>query len=273
MDYYNFRINTNLHNVEILLAFLGELPFDSFEEKEYGLDAYLPQKFFGKSIEDQLLELQKNIPFSYHKELIKSQNWNAVWESNFSPLVIDDFCAIRADFHDPVSNVEHEIIITPKMAFGTGHHETTFMMLQSMRSIDFKNKKVLDYGCGTGILAIMASKLGAREIEAVDIEIESFENTVENARNNHVFNVRAIHGTIENIEVSDFDIILANINRNVILDTMDSLYEKLVKSGKLIVSGILKQDEIMLVAKAESTGFSLQKTIRKNNWICSHFVK
>ena len=273
MDYYNFRIKTDPENVEILLAFLSEMQFDSFEEKAYGLDAFLQVEIYNEVIENQLVALKEKIPFLFEKELVKSQNWNAIWESNFDPLIVDDFCLVRADFHQPVEEVDFEIIINPKMAFGTGHHETTFMMIQSMREIDFDSKKVLDYGCGTGILAILASMLGAKEIDAVDIELESFENTIENAEKNKVFNINAIHGTLENIYDSDYDIILANINRDVILDTMDSLYEKLLKNGKLIVSGILEKDEKLLLEKAESIGFTAKKTIRRNNWMCCHFKK
>ncbi len=273
MDYYNFHIKTEPEKIEILLAFLAELPFDSFEEKEFGLDAFIPQKDFDLSVEKELLELQKRISFSFEKEILKAQNWNSIWESNFEPLIVDDFCSVRADFHKPASNVAFEIIINPKMAFGTGHHETTFMMLQSMKIIDFNTKKVLDYGCGTGILAILASKLGSKQIDAVDIEIEAFENTLENAQRNEVSNINAIHGTLDDIENSDYDIILANINRNVILDTMESLYEKLAKNGKLIVSGILKQDEKLLVKKALNIGFSLKNTVQKGDWIGSHFEK
>ncbi len=273
MDYYNIHIETEPEYIEILLAFLGELPFETFDEKDFGLDAYIPQKSFNHSVENEIVALQKRVPFSYKSEIIKAQNWNTIWESNFEPLIVDDFCSIRADFHKPASNVVFEIIINPKMAFGTGHHETTFMMIQTMKNIDFGNKKVLDFGCGTGILAILASKLGAAKIDAVDIEIQSYENTIENAKINAISNIIAIHGTLENIEDSSYDIILANINRNVILDTMDSLYNKLVKNGKLIVSGILKQDENLLLTKAEKNGFSILKTVQKNKWICCHFEK
>jgi len=273
MDYYNFQIKTEPGNIEILIAFLGDLPFDSFEEKDYGLNAFLPQEQFTKSLENKILELQKQVTFTFNRQIIKAQNWNSIWESNFKPLIVDDFCAVRADFHEPVSGVAHEIIINPKMAFGTGHHETTFMVLQEMKKIDFYDKKVLDYGCGTGILAILASKLGAKQIDAVDIEIQSFENTIENARNNNVDNINAIHGTIENVEDSSYGVIIANINRNVILNTMESLYEKLAKNGKLIVSGILKQDKLLVLKKALDNGFLLNKTVQKNKWICSIFKK
>ncbi len=273
MDYYNFQINTEPENIEILIAFLGELPFDSFEEQEQGLNAYIQIKQFNKSIENKILDLQKQIWFTFDRQVIKAQNWNAIWESNFKPLIVDDFCAIRADFHEPVTNVAHEIIINPKMAFGTGHHETTFMVLQAMENIDFYNKNVLDYGCGTGILAILTSKLGAKQIDAVDIEIQSFENTLENAQNNKINNIKVIHGTLENIEDSSYGIILANINRNVILNSMESLYGRLVKNGKLIVSGILKQDKSLVLEKAADIGFRLNNTVQKNKWICSIFEK
>ena len=273
MDYYNYRIHTDPENVEVLLAFLAELPFDSFQEMEYGLDAYLPADLLDQSIENQVVELQRQIQFSFEKEKVAARNWNAVWESNFDPIIVGDFCTIRADFHPPEHATQHEILINPKMAFGTGHHETTFMVIQTMKDLDFSNKKVLDYGCGTGILAILASKLGAREIIAVDIEFQSYENTIENAQQNGISNVQAIHGTLKNIDDIDFDILLANINRNVILDTIGALYKKLLKNGKLIVSGILIKDEALLSEHAEDTGFAVKHIIQKNNWICCQFEK
>lgn len=273
MDYYKYEINTSAQNAEILLAFLGELPFDSFEEKHYGLDAYLPAALAEKSLEERLAELQKTLSFSFQKKLLKAQNWNKLWESNFEPIVVDGFCAIRAAFHEPIPGTLYEIVITPKMAFGTGHHATTMMMLESMKNIDFQNKQVFDFGCGTGILAILASKLGARSVKALDIEQESYENAIENARENAVENIEVVHGTLEKIDSLEFDIILANINRNVILDSLGSLYEKLSENGKLIVSGFLKQDETILLKEASDSGFFHQTTLIKNNWLCCHFDK
>ena len=197
-----------------------------------------------------------------------------LWESNFEPIQIDDFVAVRADFHPPTvdekgnQSVQFDLVINPKMAFGTGHHETTYMMMQLMRDINFEGKKVLDYGCGTGILAILASKLKAEYLEAVDIEAASFENTVENCKINEVQNVKAFEGTLEVIDASDFDIILANINRNVILDSLFSLKNKLNTEGVLLISGFLKEDETVMKEAVIKNGFKIINTIQRGNWLC-----
>jgi len=273
MDYYQFNIQASPENTEILIAFLSELPFDTFQENDKGFEGYIPESEYSGGIDEHLENLAERFDFTFQKSLIKSKNWNSVWESNFEPIVVGDFCGIRADFHQPISNVNHEIIINPKMAFGTGHHETTYMVIQMMETLDFADRKVLDYGCGTGILAILAAKLYAKTIDAVDIEIQSFENTIENAAVNSVQNINTMHGTLENVKRQGFETILANITRNLILDTLGSLSKKLLKNGNLIVSGILKKDEQILVEKALKTGFTLEKTILKNNWVCLLFVK
>lgn len=273
MDYFNYQISAKADLVEIIMAFLGELPFDTFQETEAGVDAFVPVRLHQASLDEEVEKLASRFDFSYEKVLLKAENWNQVWESNFQPIIVGDFCAIRADFHDQIENVEHEIIINPKMAFGTGHHATTYMVIEQMQNLDFRGLKVLDYGCGTGILAILAARLGAGAIEAVDIELAAFENTVENARINHTDHIRVIHGTLENIETSGFDLVLANINRNVILESLPSLYSKLVKNGKLIVSGFIEKDTQVLLQASKNLGFSPLRTKRKDNWISIVFEK
>lgn len=268
MDYFQYKVRTRSELVEILIAFFSELPFDTFETETHGFNAYISVDQDREELKRSLNELNKRFPFTFQKERIKDQNWNRIWESNFKPIIVGDFCGIRADFHLPLEKVKHEIIINPKMAFGTGHHETTFMVMEVMEKLDFSGKKVLDYGCGTGILAILAGKLGAREIQAVDIEFPSYENTIENALANGVQAIKTIHGTLENIKENSFEIILANINRNVILDSLPTLYRKLEKNGKLIVSGFIKKDKHILIEKAEKPGFSVKETKQKSNWIC-----
>ena len=216
--------------------------------------------------------MKKEFPFYYTKEEIPYENWNAIWESNFKPVLVDDFCVIRADFHEPLEGYEHEIIINPKMAFGTGHHETSFMMLQLMRNMDFFNKQILDYGAGTGILSIMAAYKGAKSIIAVDIEKESYLNTIENANRNKVTNITSVHGTLDSIpEKSTYDIILANINRKVLLDSAKDLVFHCRKPAVLLISGILRVD-IDFVRKAyQDINFEFKEMMFKGEWVAMKF--
>ncbi len=266
MTTYRYTIQPKDLNTEIALAYLSALDFYAFEEGKEGILAYTTQKV--EDTKAALEDLKSQFDFEYSVEEIPYKNWNAVWESNFDEVVVSDFCGIRADFHEPVKGVKYEIVITPKMAFGTGHHETTFMMIQSMEQIDFKGKKVLDYGCGTGILAILAAYLGAKEIDAVDIEIESYKNTLEHAQLNRVNNIHAIHGTLDDISTNDYDVILANINRNVILESLKALYHKLTKGGYILFSGVLLKDESFVIKKAREVGFVFLSKMTKGDWSC-----
>lgn len=268
MDYFKFEFQNNPDINEMLIALLGELPFDSFEEHETGFNAYVPTKNDSPQIEESIQKIKNLFDFSHQKILIKYQNWNAVWESNFETIVVRDFCGIRADFHAPLTSVKHEIVINPKMAFGTGHHETTWMMMSIMENINFSNKTVFDYGCGTGILAILASQLGAKKIDAIDIELPSYENTLENSRINNIENIQSIHGTLEKVDDQKYDIILANINRHVILDSFSTLNNMLNLNGTLLISGILKEDEVLVKDAAKRNNFKVEYTEYRNNWIC-----
>ena len=272
-DYYNYKIKNDIAISEILIAFLSQMSFDAFEELEDGIDAFIPATFDVNAINDSLRNLQQTFDFQWTKELVKHQNWNQLWESNFDPVVVENFCAIRADFHEPFENVKHEIVINPKMAFGTGHHETTYMMISTMKDIDFRDKKVFDYGCGTGILAVLAVMLGAEEVEAIDIEEESYLNTLENAKRNGTPSIKTYQGTLPDVQSNGFDIILANINRNVILESLPTLYDKLKLGGFLMVSGFLKQDEKLLNEHSQNAGFQLVKSMSKGKWICQLLKK
>ena len=271
--YYQFQIHTQPELSEIILAYLQDLPFESYEETDNGWNAYVPADQYSVDFDVLLERLKEKISFEFQKNTIPDQNWNAVWESNFDPIIIDDFCGIRADFHAPIPQVEQEIIINPKMAFGTGHHETTDMVIRQMRTLAFNDAKVLDYGCGTGILAILASRLGAREVVGVEIERPAVENALENIKTNQVSNVKIIAGTLEQVREIGFDIILANINRNVILASLPALYSQLNQNGTLIVSGLMKQDRRMLLEQADQQGFIPINEREKNQWICIAFMK
>lgn len=253
---------------EALIALMSEMPFDTFEESEIGVKAYIKKSDFNQDIENQLVELSNTFNFDFSIEEIEAQNWNEVWESNFNPIVIGDFCGIRADFHAPIPKVEYEIVINPKMAFGTGHHETTHMMIEAMKNIDFHSKRVFDYGCGTGILAIMAGKLGATDIVGVDNEYPAYESTIENAEINGVPFIKSIFGTLKDVNEGNFDIILANINRNIIINSLDVLFDKLNPEGIMMMSGFLKEDESFMRNAIEMKGLTFIETKQKGNWIC-----
>jgi ribosomal protein L11 methyltransferase len=256
---------------EILLAFLEEMPFNAFEETEDGWKAYPDQKISAAEMDSQLDDLKDRFPFEYSKEHIKGENWNAIWEAGFKPVLVDNYCGIRANFHPPFEHVKHEIVIQPKMAFGTGHHATTFMMIKMMETLDLSGKMVFDYGCGTGILAILAEKEGARLIDAVDIEEESYENTIENAAINQVAHITTFLGKLDDVPAKKYDIILANINRNVILNSLDTLYSRLKPESFLLVSGILHEDENKVINRASTAGFKHLELIRKGDWSCLKF--
>lgn len=268
MDSYQYRFTIDAALREVLLAFLADLPFDAFEEGEEDLIAFCSTTVDVDQLEENLSNLAATFPFKYEKKIIPYQNWNAIWEENFNPIIVDTFCAIRADFHPSFPQVKHEILIHPKMAFGTGHHATTLMMIQMMRELQMEKAKVLDFGCGTGILAILASKMGALLIDAVDIEQPAFENTIENCQINDVDNVQVYFGGLDTILDNGYDIILANINRNVILSSLDTLYKKLKRSGVLLISGILIDDEVLVLEKIKSTGFTVDVKKQLDQWSC-----
>ena len=273
MNYYKYSFQHESDN-EILLAFLSQLSFDTFEEEEDGgLNAYVSEDNHTEDFLKELMELQERMQFSMEKEHIPAQNWNAAWEANFQPILVGDFCGIRANFHEPIASVKHEIIIHPKMAFGTGHHETTFMVIERMQTISFTGKKVLDYGCGTGVLAILAALENAAIIDAIDIDPLSYENTIENCQDNSIANVNALRGVLTDIETDNYDVILANINRHVILENFGLLSEKLTPNGTLIISGILHSDETLILDNAAQHSFKLIDKKEKNGWLCLTFER
>ncbi len=260
--------NISSEQSDILMAQLSAIGFEGFEEEENSLKAFIPSTEFDEVLFNEII-VEKNIPFI--KSIIEERNWNAFWESNFEPVVVDDFVAIRADFHAPISGVEHEIVITPKMSFGTGHHATTFMMIQQMKGIDFKNKTIFDFGTGTGVLAILAEKLGAQNIIAVDNDDWSIENSAENIKKNNCSYIKLQKA--ENAGSGKlYDIILANINKNVILDNMENLARQLNPSGIVLLSGILTIDELAILSATEKFQLKLKGRAERNNWIALKFA-
>ena len=249
---------------DILVATLSTYGFDGFEENENSLTGFIAEDNFS---EEELSSLAALYKFTYEKRLIKPTNWNEEWEKNFEAVIVDDFVAVRADFHAPIKNVEHEIIITPKMSFGTGHHATTYLMMQQMRRIAFKDKSVFDFGTGTGILAILAEKMGAKNIKAIDNDEWSINNAKENIERNNCAKISLLLGN-EPPSKEKFDIILANINKNVILSFIFSLTELLNEKGQLILSGLLQDDENDILVIIKELQVNHIYTIHRNKWIC-----
>jgi ribosomal protein L11 methyltransferase len=252
---------------DLLLAALAQIGYEGFEEEEGSLKAFIKEK---DRDDAALKEVAERFGLGYRQSILEETNWNAVWESNFQPVIVDDFAAIRAEFHTPVSGVKYELLITPKMSFGTGHHATTYMMIQQMREINFTGTSVFDFGTGTGILSILAEKLGARIILATDHDEWSINNAAENIERNRCSRIILEKGdgmkTTEN-----FDIILANINKNVICENFSSLAHGLSPDGILLVSGLLVEDEPAILNLAESFRLTGCGRITRQGWICLCF--
>jgi ribosomal protein L11 methyltransferase len=249
---------TSIEESEILIAELSEIKFHGFQESDNLLSAFIKEDVFEENIFQVVLSKWNT---SFTKRIITDRNWNQKWEKEFYPVIVDSFVAVRAEFHLPITGVEHEIIITPKMSFGTGHHATTFLMLQQMKEIDFKNKSVLDFGTGTGILAILAGKLGADKITAIDNDNWSIQNAKENFYANNCSNITLIKNDSVN-QYEPFDIILANINLNVIKANIAGLKTVSYPGTNLLLSGFLKHDEKELKQLFSFNSFQL-RTVKK----------
>ena len=256
---------------DMMIAELADLGFDGFEETETGLLSYIALDRFDDELSSGLEELVNRFGLTYTSNAIDKQNWNALWESNFEPVLVDDFVGVRANFHDSFSGaVEHDIIITPKMSFGTGHHGTTYSVMQLMRGIDFTKKSVFDFGTGTGLLAILAHKLGAGYILAVDNDDWCIENASENIEVNNTQSIEI--QKVDNAKLDKkFNIIIANINKNIILDNLAFLAEAAVPGGVVLLSGLLVEDEPEIEAACAALGWKHQETRARNNWIALHY--
>jgi ribosomal protein L11 methyltransferase len=260
---------------EILMAELGNAGFESFVETETDLEAYIPSANFTPEL---LLadNFQQNEFFSFHHtvEVIADQNWNEVWEQNyFEPLLIEDQCTVRAPFHEIYPEARFQIIINPRMAFGTGNHETTHLMIKAMLELDFNGKHVLDMGCGSGILSILASMKGAGEILAIDIDEWSVNNTIENAELNQIGNILVRLGDASLLLDQQFDIVLANIQRNILLQDMPAYQKVLKPNGVLVMSGFYTADLAAIKDKASSLGLQFLGRFERSDWCVSIFGK
>lgn len=261
--------NVNEEMAEILMAELSELPFESFDVENNGLKAYVSSLKWEDSFQATIDEVSNSYEVVFAKNIIKGENWNAVWESSFQPVEIAGKVRIRADFHSKNPDFPYEITINPKMAFGTGHHFTTKLMMENMFEVDFNNKRVLDMGCGTGILAILAHQLGASSIVAIDNDPQCIESVLENKALNNasVIETQIVAESLPSFERS-FDIIIANIQRNVLLDQMQ-WYAKIIEpKGILFLSGIYTQDISAIATKAIECGFDPNFSYKEeNNWV------
>lgn len=256
--------NTTADQNEILIALLAEAKFEGFEEEKQNLKAYIPEMQFER---DQAYRIGKETGLPFSINTIDETNWNALWESNFEPVTVNGFVHVRADFHPANPGVKHDIVITPKMSFGTGHHATTFMMMAAMEDIVFEGKQVFDFGTGTGILAILAAKLGAKEVLAIDNDQWSINNALENCTNNKASVVKVLKGEKAE-EGKMFDVILANINKHVLMATIPELASRLNKGGTLLLSGLLVEDEADITQVAKKAGLKLAPKHSKDNWLC-----
>lgn len=266
MHYYKLTIQfPESEERDILIAQLSEIGAEGFEERENELIVFVPESDYVRET------FAAAIQHPWAEDTVAPKNWNAEWESNFDPVVVDDFCVVRAHFHRAFPEVLHEILITPKMSFGTGHHATTRLMMEQMREMDFAGKAVFDFGTGTGVLAILAEKLGAASVLATDNDSWSIENAQENCLTNGNSRVQVSDMDIEAIpQAGGFDIILANINRNILLQYMDALYRLLKPGGQLLMSGLLCEDESIIRDAATLSGLTQGALFTRNNWICIH---
>lgn len=271
MSYIAITIPAPQELRDVLVAQLSDMGYEGFEERPDALVAFVPEADF---VENDLQGLVGSHGLDYTKETVAQQNWNAVWESSFEPVLVEDFCGIRAGFHAPLGDaVAHEIIITPKMSFGTGHHATTYSVVKLMRDVDFNGKRVFDFGSGTGILAILAAKLGAAQTRGIDIDEWAVENAVENAEANGVGNVAfAQADSLAGEESGAYDVLLANINRNILLANMAEMKRILKKDGFLILSGILQEDEPAIVKAARAEGLQPDKRAEREHWLALSFT-
>jgi ribosomal protein L11 methyltransferase len=268
---------------EILIALLPDLGYEGFEQQDAALQAFLPaESFHAAALESLLLQIpalsapnapdtataaSPETPLPYTTAILEERNWNEEWEKSFQPVQVGHFCAVRAHFHPPIPGVTHELIVTPKMSFGTGHHATTYMMLQAMQHLDFQNKNVLDFGTGTGVLAILAEKLGAASVLAIDNDDWSIANARENISENTCSTVSA--EKMDKIPRDrSFDIILANINKHVLLSEMGAIGQQLAPGGVILLSGLLENDFEDIENEAQINNLSISEQMTKGSWIC-----
>ena len=260
---------------DLLIAELADVGFDTFEDTDTGFDAFIIAAQFNETALTEVLNtLEEGVQYTYLIHDIEPENWNEEWEKNFSPLIIANQCYVRATFHEPQPQYPYEIVIDPKMAFGTGHHQTTTMMMEYILATDVAGKVILDMGAGTGILAILAAKRGAKEVVAIDNDDVCYESAIENAALNKIENLTSLCGSKETIPTLEFDIILANINRNILLDQIESYAAVLKAKGTIFFSGFYESPDLeMITAHCEQFSLLYVDHKKMGDWVAAKFIK
>ncbi|MDO9595794.1 MAG: 50S ribosomal protein L11 methyltransferase [Lutibacter sp.] len=270
---YTFKVSPKEPATEILIAELGEVGFESFVENEEGVEAFIQKNDWNAQVLDDIYVLKSGeFQISYEMREIEQTNWNIEWEKNFNPIQVDGLVSIRAPFHEN-PNLKYDIVIEPKMSFGTGHHETTHMMVQHLLDLNVAGKKVLDMGCGTGILAIFAEMKGAKPIDAIDIDNWCYQNSLENVERNHCKHIAVYEGDASLLKDKKYEVIIANINRNILLNDMHIYASCLSENGVILLSGFYKEDIPVIDAEVSKYGLKLDKQIERNNWVALKYVK
>lgn len=252
---------------DVMIALLSEKGYEGFVETENGLEAYILKEYFNESTLINMMDILDNPEISYNAHILPVKNWNTEWEQNYPSVYVGSFCQIIPSFRQPKPNFRHTLIIDPKMSFGTGNHETTRLMIAQMKIFDFADQKVLDMGCGTAILGLLASKMGAKEITAIDIDPWSFENATENMSLNKAKNMEIIIGGAGHIPPTKYDFILANINKNVLLADMNRYVQHLDEGGVLLMSGFYEQDKPEINQLSTSLNLSIHRETVENHWM------
>lgn len=269
---YNFTVSPVQPASDILIAELGERGFESFVETDEGVQAYIKKEEWTPQILEGLAIMDNSLFHIEHTFVeIEQENWNITWEKNFNPIQIGNKCVVRAPFHEK-PEVEFDIVIEPKMSFGTGHHETTYMMLEHILEHDFKGKSVLDMGSGTGVLAILAAMRGAKNIDAIDIDNWCYLNAMENVERNNCGHIQVYEGAADLLVDQKYDVIIANINRNILLEDIPAYVKCLNKEGMLFLSGFYKEDLPQITEKCGELGLKFKNNFEKNNWIAVKYV-
>ena len=270
---YNFEVTPKEPATEILIAQLGFGGFESFVENENGVTAYIQKQDWSSTIlEDVTILNSDEFEISFEKREVEQTNWNAEWEKNFEPIQVDNLVSVRAPFHEN-PNLQYDIVIEPKMSFGTGHHETTHMMIQHLLDLDLTEKKVLDMGCGTGILAIFAEMKGAKPTDAIDIDAWCYENSIENVERNNCRHISVYEGDVSLLKGRSYDVVIANINRNILLSDMESYTDCLHDNGVLLLSGFYEEDIPVINGEVSKYGLVFNKKIERNNWVALKYLK
>ncbi|MFL1895803.1 50S ribosomal protein L11 methyltransferase [Aquimarina sp. 2-A2] len=269
---YYFTITPLQPASDILIAELGAAGFESFVETEKGVEAYIQKQEWNDAVLEEIEILSSdNFKITFTYEEIEQVNWNIEWEKNFDPILVDDICSVRAPFHKQ-PDVKYDILIEPKMSFGTGHHETTHMMIQHILENSFENKTVLDMGCGTGVLAILAEMRGAIAVDAIDIDNWCYVNTMENVTRNLAKKVKVFEGDASLLTGRNYDVIIANINRNILLEDIATYSKCLNTNGQLFLSGFYEEDLEIINAACERNKLEFISSKKRNNWIAASYL-